>query len=427
MTIVSETFGLTPAAGPLLNESSPELITDDKVGVEVELEGFVSSTSSLQSLVDRRWNVIEDGSLRNRGKEFVYAQPMFGEDVVQSISNLGETFSRIGEQPIASDRCSVHVHLDVRDLEYSQLLSLTLVYLLCEPYFFAVGGADRVDNIYTVPLALSKTYLTSLGQAMKRVREGAGLGGPAHLFRSHINNRVKYSAFNVAPIITQGSIEFRHHRGEWRRNPLINWVNMVLAMKRYTVNLGDQAMTPEFIDSIVNGGYEDFIDEVFEGVTIPQFVDGWDNAARVSKRVSSIATSGIDDSPLLPLPTNSKQKSRFIQTQHKVGLSSIKGWKVFTSRMKDRYREVEEMEEVGSVQWGSTPLPDGLQALIDDVQVVQSAPPVRPPSSSGFASTQRVMYGGGASSTESLLSRVRQSNADRDRERNVFFTTTGGS
>jgi hypothetical protein len=146
------------------------------------------------------------------------------------------------------------------------------------------------------------------------------------LFRRRVSGEVKYSAFNIAPVISQGSIEFRHHRGEYNPEVLINWVNMVLAMKRYTVSLGEQRMTSGFIDNIVNGSYQEFIDEVFEGVTVPRHVDGWDGAARVAKKVSSRAAGEPNKKPLLPT-VGSPARNRFAIAQKKLGRQKISSYK----------------------------------------------------------------------------------------------------
>lgn len=294
MTSINQVFG-HPSTPALVNKSHPCLITDDKVGIEVELEGLTPGFRVMRQEADPRWDVIEDGSLRNRGMEFVFGVPMYGADVVETVTSLIPLFQRLNVTPVLSERTSVHVHLDVRDLEYSQLLNLVLVYLLCEPYFFAVGGEDRKNNAYTTPLAQSENYLTRLGIALR-----SGDTPDGDLFRSRINSDVKYSAFNVAPVITQGSVEFRHHRGTYDTGTILNWVNMVLAVKRYTVALGSNRMTTEFIDGIVNGNYEEFIEQVFRGVNVPSYVDGWSNAARVAKRVATIAQGQVYRTPLLP-------------------------------------------------------------------------------------------------------------------------------
>lgn len=312
MTKLNKIFNI-PVPQKLVERTHPHLITDDKVGVEIELEGFGRHK---MGQVDERWKVVKDGSLRNNGREFVFKEPMYGTDVVECLENLPHTFRELGVVPVISDRCSVHVHLDVRDLEYSQLLTLITTYLLCEPYFFAVGGEERRDNIYSMPLASSDDYLKRLGKALRGTGQEEGL-----MFRRHIDENVKYSAFNVAPVYTQGSVEFRHHRGTYHVRELIRWINMVLCIKRYTMRLGDTKITPDFIDEVVNGGYEGFIQQVFDGVDIPQYIDGWDNAARVAKRVA-VVTEEPSDAPLLPLLTP-EQKNLFFQIQHKVGVIKL--------------------------------------------------------------------------------------------------------
>ena len=321
MPSINQVFRLPPNT-VLKERTHSSLITDDRVGVEIELEGMPYSREHIQAMVDSRWDVVSDGSLRNNGIEFVFAKPMFGTDVVETLQSLPDTFNSHDIEPSVTERCSIHVHLDVRDLEYEQLLSLVVVYLLCEPYFFAVGGEERRHNLYSMPLGESTDYLNRLGRAlenndMQRMR-----------FNAHISPDVKYSAFNVAPVMSQGSVEFRHHRGTYDPATILHWINMTLALKRYVKALEGQRMTPEFIDNIVNGGYSEFIDTVFRGVHVPMEVDGWREAARVAKRVSTAATKGSlqYDIPMLPI---SELKNRFIKAQHKVGIDKISHYKKF--------------------------------------------------------------------------------------------------
>lgn len=362
MTTLNKVFDI-PIPQKLVETPHPLLVTDDKVGVEIELEGFGRHR---MNEVDDRWKVVKDGSLRNNGREFVFAQPMYGVDVVECLENLPHVFAGLGIVPVVSDRCSVHVHLDVRDLEYSQLLTLIATYLLCEPYFFAVGGEDRRDNIYSMPLASSDDYLKRLGKALRGAGEAEG-----QVFRRYIDENVKYSAFNVAPVYTQGSIEFRHHRGTYNVQDLIRWINMVLCIKRYTVRLGDTKMTPEFIDDIVNGGYEGFIRQVFDGVDIPQYVDGWDNAAQVAKRVSVVAEEP-SDLPMLP-PLTPGQGNLFFQTQSKIGRFKLNAGEVvplvkeyLEGKRKKKTKKAPTPQEGRRYEWTAppNPLPDGERVMV---------------------------------------------------------------
>ncbi len=307
MTRVTEVFGLPSATG-LLNEHSDEFITDDMVGVEVELEGLMS-IALLRGMVDPRWGVVEDGSLRNMGAEFVFKEPMFGKDVSETLRSLESMFAMSGVTPRTGERTSVHVHLDVRDLSYTQLLNLILVYLLCEPYFFAVGGEERRNSPYSFPLAETDDYLNRIGMAMS--------DPSSHTFSNNITDSAKYSAFNIAPVATQGSVEFRHHKGTYNAEALVRWVNMVLCVKRYVNAQPDLPMTPEDIDDILNSGFDSFIDEVFEGVDVPRGLSGWDNAARVAKRVSQ-RVSGTDNIPLMPGFSGYSDNHPYIVTQRNV-------------------------------------------------------------------------------------------------------------
>ena len=329
MTSITELFSI-PIEAALVKEHSDRLVTDDMVGIEIELEGLIS-IPLLREITDTRWNVVEDGSLRNGGAEFVFSEPMFGVDVVQALTNLRDTLGRVGVEPELTERTSVHVHIDVRDLEYSQILNFILIYLICEPYFFAVGGEERRHNPYSFPLAMSDDYLRRIGAAMQ-YNNGAPT---AAMFTSNIDGAAKYSAFNVAPISTQGSIEFRHHRGTYNVEELLRWVNMVLCIKRQTVAMGTTRLTTEYIDNILSSRYHEFIGEVFNGVDVPHTANGWEQAVSVAKRVAYRATTN-NISPVLNRVEYNSENHLFLRTQEDVGSQSIEDQEYFISRMYDR-------------------------------------------------------------------------------------------
>jgi len=85
------------------------------VGIEIEVEN-----AGAQAI--RGWRVERDGSLRNDGIEY---KTNYGTRIYQtweSLSKLQTTFAAAraidNSFYLFSERCSVHVHLDVRNLTY---------------------------------------------------------------------------------------------------------------------------------------------------------------------------------------------------------------------------------------------------------------------------------------------------------------------
>ena len=67
-------------------------------------------------------------------------QPLKGGDITRAMFGFKKVFLLYeeagNEPPICSPRTSVHIHIDVRDLEVQQLKKLFLLYAVFEETFF---------------------------------------------------------------------------------------------------------------------------------------------------------------------------------------------------------------------------------------------------------------------------------------------------
>lgn len=256
---VAEMFNI-PVGGRLSRTSSPLLITDSEVGIEVEVEGLTYNREYYQSYdnpVQSHWNVVRDGSLRGgNSAEFVFKEPMFGTDVIDALNVL---YDSIGDIPF-STRTSVHVHLDVRDMSYSQLLNLVIIYLLVEPILFSLVKQERVENPYCAPLRACGSYLSGIRRCLS---SSSSDGYFSSLGNSSGN---KYTALNLLPMATQGSIEFRHKEGTTDISSITQWVNVILALKKYATSCGEVSSIQSICNMVDN--YVVFVKEVFRGVEI---------------------------------------------------------------------------------------------------------------------------------------------------------------
>lgn len=252
-TTVAGRYGFSTGT-VLLNESSPELVSDARVGLEFELEGLNRSIRhyNSDSDVNKYYDVVSDGSLRGSSAEFVFKEPMFGKDVVNALEIVQE---KTGEA-IFSIRTSVHVHLDVRDMSFDQLVRLVCVYLLVEPIFFEVGGQERSFNPYCTPLRTLNSYLRHISSCMMPSIEGN--------YSDVRGNGNKYTALNLNPVATQGSIEFRHHEGTNDKAKTLQWINMILSLKSYAMQT-DSRITLQEIDSMVDE-FDVLVNDLFTGI-----------------------------------------------------------------------------------------------------------------------------------------------------------------
>lgn len=246
--LVSKRFGHRPDIRS--SASDDQVVGTSLVGIEVELEGVHHPNRVAKFL--ERWQATRDGSLKNNGVEFIFAQPLGGVDIVHALNELENAINKIGEDPVLSERTSVHVHVDIRDLTDEEYINLLILYMIFERSLFRVCGPDRADNTFC--RAVCETYGLVMQIAnMNMDHEYI----PMEIDRVH---RRKYMALNIGSTQTFGSVEFRGHRGEWRAEPLLKWVNLLLSLKEFS---RQEIVWEQMLVNISSEGYEGFARRVF--------------------------------------------------------------------------------------------------------------------------------------------------------------------
>jgi hypothetical protein len=186
---------------------APFTIKDFVCGCEFEIEDILSFGD-----VEHYTDIVNDGSLRD-GKEF-RTHPCTYEKTIELFTRLHSTL-KLGKQPF-SERTSIHVHVNIRELELPQARQLILLYALFEPLFFEYVGHTRKNSIFCVPL--NYTYLPSIyKQSAIHLKE-----------KWH-----KYTAFNIVPMGPGpeapgfGTVEFRHLYGTNNVEVFQTWLSAI--------------------------------------------------------------------------------------------------------------------------------------------------------------------------------------------------------
>lgn len=178
-------------------------------GIEVEVENCANRIEHNYNY----WNLTQDNSLRNNGLEFV-SYPLRMEQIEGALYELNE---KLPPHHVFSGRTSVHIHMNVRDLNISQIINMTTLYLLVENVLFKWVGHNRNKNPFCIPIS-EAGYYNSLPSLLKNPND----------IRNVWN---KYSALNLVPITEKGTVEFRHMYGTADIKTLMTWVNMLACLK----------------------------------------------------------------------------------------------------------------------------------------------------------------------------------------------------
>lgn len=205
------------------------MLSNELVGIEIEVENIQTSIGNKLALY---WKEKEDGSLRNNGKEYV-SIPLRGDQVEIALNYLNNALPADRD---FSKRTSTHIHLNVRNLDEDEVISLIILYSIFEKHFFAFAKQNRESSMFCVPL-----YQTTILQGIYEV------------ITSGHSAWSKYTALNILPLVNNndtgcyGTIEFRHLHGTSDPAKILPFINSIYALYNYVQTVKSKDIL-EFLD-----------------------------------------------------------------------------------------------------------------------------------------------------------------------------------
>ena len=241
------------------------------IGVEIELEKV-----NLSYLPNGTWTATEDGSLKEEGREFITIPIQFKYLEVE-IQRLFKGIKSCN----ASTRCSVHVHINVRDMNLEELYNFILLYIIFEKSLYNYSGS-RIDNNFCVPIfyypILVKDFLYELKE-----------------YKTINKSWYKYFGFNLSPIFggesqPLGTIEFRHMKGNTDCNWIINWINLIVSLKIQAKSLKHEELETHIRTMNTTSGYYWLAKETFKSFNElitkqPTFKDDIESCITLAKSI----------------------------------------------------------------------------------------------------------------------------------------------
>jgi hypothetical protein len=178
-------------------------------GCEFEIE----DCKNAKDMGGKTFLVEIDHSLRNNGYEFK-TRPAVREECEHQFQLLHANL-KTGKDAY-TERTSIHVHVNVANLELQQVRQLVLTYALLEPLFLEYVGPVRKNSIFCVPLNytyIPSTYKMPIDKMWEKWH--------------------KYTALNIKPLASSqdspglGTIEFRHMYGTNDARVFNTWVKIL--------------------------------------------------------------------------------------------------------------------------------------------------------------------------------------------------------
>lgn len=219
--------------------------TQGMVGIEIEVENI---TNSLHPLA--YWDIKADGSLRNNGVELV-SVPLQIKQVQLALEHVYNVLTE-HNKPDFSNRTSVHIHVNCRDLTQNQIYNFILLYALFEKHFYAFAGNKRMNSIFCVPL-----FRTNQLNVLDNVVYGLS------------PNWHKYCGINLLPLyqnqVTQGygTIEFRHLYGTSNQREILEWINDIMCLRKYACEISKDDLLKNIKEMNTTSSYISLYSQVF--------------------------------------------------------------------------------------------------------------------------------------------------------------------
>ena len=200
--------------------SSNNILLDDScfIGVEWEVEGW--SRNNALSIEGTNLTHKSDGTLRNRGREITFNQPLRGQDALDAIDTVYKHGFDKWELGVLG---STHVHIDVRDLTSNQLYKFLVLAAAYDDHLF-----DMTNSAYRKGSAYSNQSYDNFcwwGQ-VNLIRRGI------NEYRYNSNTAMKYTSINLTSLNSFGSIEFRHSRCIADKELILSFINLLQMLKK---------------------------------------------------------------------------------------------------------------------------------------------------------------------------------------------------
>lgn len=231
--LVSKVFSFPAVAGDL--------------GIEIEVEG--ESLPSGRRLQATNWNSKEDDSLRGESKEYIIKHPINLDEVKFNVDTLNDKFSKSGAVFYDSYRAGVHVHVNVQNLTFRQVVTFLTTYFIFEEVLTEWCGETRVGNHFCLRSTDAYYLIQSLVTTISK-----------NAVYNLASDSLRYSSVNVSSIPKHGSVEFRALESTIDTDRIYNWCKALLILKDWSLKFNDPR---EVLKSISADGYEIFFNKVF--------------------------------------------------------------------------------------------------------------------------------------------------------------------
>lgn len=190
------------------------------------------------------------------------SEPSHIGDVEKKLTYLMEKVEESNCAPKYSERAGVHVHVNVQELTTKQVLTMAMVYYCLENPLVKYCGDNREGNHFCLRLKDADFVVNLLEHTMVEKN-----------LRYLHNEDIRYASLNFCSLFNYGSLEFRAMETQPDFSKILEWCQMLVAIRDYAVALGSSDQIPFDISAYSPSGWARRIlgDKLFGLINHPEF------------------------------------------------------------------------------------------------------------------------------------------------------------
>lgn len=226
-------------------EEFPQLIPqfEREIGIEIEMEGVNLPPGP------RGWATKADGSLRGEAVEWVLERPQTESDAMVLLTRLENYIKECKSTLLPSDRCGVHIHINVQDMLVEDVIKFVTLYLVVEDLLVRWCGEDREGNLFCLRGRDAEFLIRCLLQVNQK-----------STFKQIVHRDIRYASLNLTSLAKFGSLEFRSLRTPKDFGVIKTWIKMLLELKN-AIHMFKS--TEDIIEFISLQGGRSFLKKIF--------------------------------------------------------------------------------------------------------------------------------------------------------------------
>jgi hypothetical protein len=225
--------------------------------LEIEFDSELAEADNYK-IGSASWQQVKDGSLRN-GFELIMRGPVpykkLFEVIEQPAQMLAAKETGLDDTTLFdaikwSNRCSVHVHMNVQTFTPRQLLLFSTLWYVFEPIIVEKFAPERVGNLFCLRAVDAPVFVDHVIESFK----------PETI--KYIDGNRRYMGLNWASIGKFCSLEFRYLRGSIDAAYIVEFISYVEALRNWVLTC--EADPKDVLPMLSMRGLAEMFEECFD-------------------------------------------------------------------------------------------------------------------------------------------------------------------